>query len=55
MRAAAAGIAPDGAELLVPTIKDVPLYDGDAEAATDIPLEVHRDATRKSLGKFLAS
>lgn len=39
---AAAELAPDGTELLVGTIKGVPPYDGDAEAATGIPPEVQR-------------
>lgn len=37
---AAAELAPYGTELIVGTIKGVPLYDGDAEAATGIPPEV---------------
>src|SRR5690348_4092485 len=39
---AAAGLMPEGAELAVHTIRDIPLYDGDAEAASGIPAPVSR-------------
>jgi NAD(P)H-dependent FMN reductase len=31
---AAAGLMPEGAELAVHTIRDIPLYDGDVEASS---------------------
>ena len=34
---AAAGLMPEGAELAVHTIRDIPLYDGDVEASSGIP------------------
>ncbi|XSG81111.1 MAG: NADPH-dependent FMN reductase [Methyloligella sp. ZOD6] len=37
---AAAEVAPDGTDVIVGTIRGVPLYDGDAEAATGIPADV---------------
>jgi chromate reductase, NAD(P)H dehydrogenase (quinone) len=37
---AAAGAMPDGIELKIGTIKGIPLYDGDAEAADGIPAAV---------------
>lgn len=37
---AAAKAMPDGAELLVASIRDVPLYDGDVEAASGVPAAV---------------
>ncbi len=37
---AAAGLAPEGTQLLVKTIHGIPLYDGDVEAASGIPAAV---------------
>ena len=37
---AAAGLMPEGAQLLVRTIHGIPLYDGDVEASTGIPASV---------------
>ncbi|WP_243368268.1 NADPH-dependent FMN reductase [Microvirga solisilvae] len=36
----AAGLMPEGAELIVETIRGIPLYDGDVEAAEGIPERV---------------
>src|SRR5579864_7916587 len=37
---AAAGLMPEGSELLVRTIHGIPLYDGDVEASSGIPTAV---------------
>jgi NAD(P)H-dependent FMN reductase len=39
---AAAKVAPEGTEVTIGTIRGVPLYDGDVEAATGLPAEVQR-------------
>lgn len=39
---AAAEVVPDGTDVIVGTIRGVPLYDGDVEATTEIPAEVQR-------------
>ncbi|MGL4280852.1 MAG: NADPH-dependent FMN reductase [Albidovulum sp.] len=39
---AAAELAPDGAKITIGSIRDVPLYDGDLEAATGLPPAVKR-------------
>jgi NAD(P)H-dependent FMN reductase len=46
---AAAGLAPEGAQLLVKTIHGIPLYDGDVEAKSGIPAAV------RELGEGIAS
>ena len=46
---AAAGLIPEGTQLLVRTIHGIPLYDGDVEASTGIP------ATVRELGEAIAN
>lgn len=53
----AAGLMPDGAQLLVKTIHGIPLYDGDVEAASGVPAPVRElgDAIAKADGLLLAT
>src|SRR5512136_2125336 len=46
---AAAGLMPEGTQLLVRTIHGIPLYDGDTEASAGIPAAV------RELGEAIAS
>jgi chromate reductase, NAD(P)H dehydrogenase (quinone) len=54
---AAAGVMPEGAELAIATIRGIPLYDGDAEAASGIPPRVKelKDAIAAAQGLLLAT
>ena len=53
----AARLAPDGVEIVVESIKGVPLYDGDAEAADGIPARVTelKDAVATADGLLLVT
>jgi NAD(P)H-dependent FMN reductase len=48
---------PQGAEMIVQSIRDIPLYDGDLEAAQGIPgpVQVFKDAIAAADGLLLVS
>lgn len=54
---AAAELAPDETDVVIGTIRGIPLYDGDVEAATGIPAEVKRlkDELRSADGLLLVT
>jgi chromate reductase len=54
---AASGLMPEGAELAVHTIRDIPLYDGDVEASAGIPAPVTalKDAIAAADGLLLVT
>ncbi len=54
---AAAGLMPEGTQLLVRTIHGIPLYDGDLEASTGIPTAVRQlgEAIANADGLLLAT
>jgi len=54
---AAAELMPEGAELAIHGIRDIPLYDGDVEAAQGIPVSVTalKDAVAAASGLLLAT
>ena len=54
---AAVALMPQGAEMIVQSIRDIPLYDGDLEAAQGIPgpVQVLKDAIAAADGLLLVS
>jgi chromate reductase len=54
---AAAELMPDGSEMAIASLRDIPLYDGDVEAAEGIPEPVRalKDAIAASDGLLLAT